>query len=36
MLQGKKIVIAGGNGFVGSYVASKFIQHKAIVSSLSR
>jgi nucleoside-diphosphate-sugar epimerase len=35
-LLGRKILIVGGNGFVGNYVAAKLIDRKANVSILSR
>lgn len=35
-LLSKKVLIIGGNGYVGSYIASRLVQQKAAVSSLSR
>lgn len=36
LLTKNKIFIVGGNGFVGNYLASRFVQHGAQVSVLSR
>lgn len=35
-LQGRKILIVGGNGFVGNRVAARLVQHSADVSVISR
>jgi nucleoside-diphosphate-sugar epimerase len=35
-LLGKKILIVGGNGFVGNYFASRLVKQAAQVSAMSR
>lgn len=35
-LIGKKILVIGGNGYVGNYFAAKLLQQSAIVSAMSR
>jgi nucleoside-diphosphate-sugar epimerase len=35
-LLGKKVLVVGGNGFVGNYFASRLVQQAATVSCLSR
>jgi nucleoside-diphosphate-sugar epimerase len=35
-LLGKKILVVGGNGFVGNYFASRLVQQAANVLSMSR
>lgn len=35
-LIGKKILVIGGNGYVGSYFAARLLQQSAIVSAMSR
>jgi nucleoside-diphosphate-sugar epimerase len=36
LLAGRKFLIVGGNGYVGSRLAAKLIQNEANVSVLSR
>lgn len=35
-LIGKKILVIGGNGYVGNYFAARLLQQSAIVSAMSR
>ena len=35
-LVGKKILVVGGNGYVGNYFASRLIKEGAAVSAMSR
>ena len=35
-LLGKKILVTGGNGYLGNYFAARFVQQKASVMALSR
>ena len=35
-LIGKRVLILGGNGYLGNYFASRFVMEKATVMSLSR
>ena len=33
---GRKVLVTGGNGFIGNYFAARFVQQKATVMALSR
>lgn len=33
---GKKILVVGGNGYLGNYLAVQFVKQKATVMALSR
>ena len=33
---GKRILVLGGNGYLGNYLASRFVQQKGTVMALSR
>jgi len=33
---GKRILVLGGNGYIGNYFAARFVQQKATVMALSR
>lgn len=35
-LLGKKILVVGGNGFVGNYFASRLVKQSAVVYAMSR
>lgn len=35
-LVGKKILVVGGNGFVGNYFASRLVKQSAMVYAMSR
>ena len=35
-LIGKKILVIGGNGYVGNYFAARLLKQSAIVSAMSR
>lgn len=35
-LIGKRVLVVGGNGYLGNYLASRFVKEQATVIALSR